>query len=159
MIEDIKSIISAPEIEISYRNNVKPKDRIKVHCSSMAFAMFLAQWDMNKIELVEQFSVMYLDRNSSCLGIATIASGGISTCQVDPKIIFGSALKARASAIIFAHNHPSGSLTPSQADIALTHKLICGGALLDVSVPDHLIITPDDYYSFADDGTMHLTCG
>lgn len=159
MIENLQSIITVPEIEISYRNNVKPNNRIKVNSSSSAYQIFLSHWDMNKIELVEQFSILLLDRNTRCLGIATIATGGISACVADPKIIFSTALKTKASGVILAHNHPSGSLTPSKADLALTQKLICGGAILDISVPDHLIITPYDYYSFADDGNMHLSLG
>ncbi len=107
---------------------------------------------MNKIELVEQFMIVLLNRGNSCLGISNISTGGISACLVDPKIVFVTVLKARASSVILAHNHPSGNLKPSLADIELTKKLKEGGALLDVSVLDHLIVTPFSYYSFADDG-------
>ena len=107
---------------------------------------------MNRIELVEQFKILLLDRSNSCLGISHISTGSISGCLVDPKIIFATVLKARASSVILAHNPPSGNLQPSQADIELTKKLKAGGALLDVAVLDHLIVTPFSYYSFADDG-------
>lgn len=74
--------------------------------------------------------------------------------MVDPKLIFASALAANASAIILAHNHPSGNLKPSQVDIQLTRKLVNGGKLLDISIYDHLIITYDGYTSFSEEGIL-----
>lgn len=146
------SLFAVTQVELVYRNKVKPADRPKLVDSASAYDVLLNAWDINKIELVEQFTILLLDRGSSCLGISHISTGGVSTCLVDPKIVFATVLKARASSVILAHNHPSGNLTPSPADIELTKKLKAGGALLDVSVLDHLIITPFAYYSFADNG-------
>ena len=70
------------------------------------------------------------------------------------RIIFATALKCAASSIIVAHNHPSMNLTPSEADRELTKKLREGGKLLDIKVLDHLIVTTEGYYSFADDGAI-----
>jgi len=151
----VQSLFSVTEIEIVYRNKVKPTDRPKCNTSSSAYDVLLNAWDMNKIELVEQFMILLLDRSNSVLGISNISTGGVSACLVDPKIVFGTALKARASGMILAHNHPSGNLKPSEADIQLTHRLREGGRLLDMSVLDHLIVTPRAYYSFADEG-LHL---
>ena len=72
----------------------------------------------------------------------------------DPKVIFAAAIKSAASSIILAHNHPSGNLRPSSADISLTRKIKAGGELLDIAVSDHLIISREGYYSFADEGLM-----
>lgn len=150
-----QSLFSVTEIDIVYRNRIKPTDRPKVSSASRAYDVLMNAWDMNKIELVEQFNILLLDRGNSCLGISNISTGGVSACFVDPKIVFATALKARASGLILAHNHPSGNLKPSEADIQLTRKLREGGKLLDLSVWDHLIVTPTSYYSFADDG-LHL---
>lgn len=150
----IKSLFNVAEVELTYRNLVKPADRLKVNSVASAYDILISAWDMNKIELVEQFYILLLDRGGYCLGISEIAKGGISACLVDPKIIFATALKAKASGIIMAHNHPSGTLKPSALDEALTLKLAEGGRLLDIEVKDHLIVTPQSYYSFAEYGLM-----
>ena len=151
-----QTLFSVTEVELIYRNKVNPKERPKVKSSSTAYAIFMEAWDMNKIELVEQFSILLLDRSNSCIGISNVSQGGISACIVDPKVIFATALKARASSLILAHNHPSGNLTPSKADVSITESLIAGGKLLDLSILDHLIVTPTNYYSFADDSALQL---
>lgn len=109
---------------------------------------------MNRIELVESFKIILLDRRNSCLGISEISSGGISCSTADPKIIFATALKSRASNLILAHNHPSGNIVPSNSDIAISRKLREAGKVLDINVLDHLIVTPDQYYSFANEGKL-----
>ncbi|MFT5383884.1 MAG: DNA repair protein RadC [Saprospiraceae bacterium] len=84
-----------------------------------------------------------------------ISSGGMAGTVVDAKIIFRKALEnGPASGIILAHNHPSGNLKPSQADIDITKKLKKAGETLDINVLDHLIIAGQSYYSFADDGLL-----
>lgn len=150
----MQSLFSVAEVELVYRNKIKPTDRIKITSSQNAFDVFLSAWDQNKIELVEQFYILLLDRGNLCLGISNTATGGISACVVDPKIVFATALKAKASAMIMAHNHPSGNLKPSNADIELTAKLKEAGKFLELNILDHLVITPTAYYSFADDGLM-----
>ena len=152
----IQTLFNVTEVELVYRNKVNPADRPKVTSSSSAYDILMEAWDMNKIELVEQFSILLLDRCNSCIGISTISQGGISACIVDPKIVFATALKARASSIILAHNHPSGNLKPSEADKTITKSLVAGGHILDLKVLDHLIVTPRSYYSFADEGGLCL---
>ena len=83
-----------------------------------------------------------------------IASGGVTNCTVDLKKIFSEALKGAAYGLILAHNHPSGSTTPSDADIRLTHKVREAGKLLDIEVLEHLIITADGYFSFLDNDCL-----
>lgn len=149
-----QNLFSITEVELVYRNKMKQQDRIKVAEASHAYDLLLSAWDMNKIELVEEFIILLLDRNKTCLGISKISSGGVTACVVDPKIVFATALKARACGLILAHNHPSGSIKPSMADETLTQKFKEAGKLLDISVLDHLIITPDSYFSFANDGLL-----
>ena len=74
--------------------------------------------------------------------------------MVDVRLIFAAALKSNASGIIMAHNHPSGNLTASQADRDITRKVVQAGHLLDIPVLDHVIITTEGYYSFADEGAL-----
>lgn len=88
------------------------------------------------------------------LGIVNISQGNIAATAVDSKVLFASALKANACGIILCHNHPSGEIDPSSEDISLTNKLKDGGALIDLIIMDHLIISKDTFYSFADEGLM-----
>lgn len=147
-------VFKVTEVELIYRGKTRAIDRRKITSSREAHEILKQTWDQNKIELVEQFKIILLDRRNACIGISEISTGGIAGCVADPKIIFATALKARASGIILAHNHPSGNLTPSQADIDLTKKMVQAGKLLDLSVLDHVIETKESFCSFADDGLM-----
>ncbi|HEX8061406.1 MAG TPA: DNA repair protein RadC [Cyclobacteriaceae bacterium] len=102
----------------------------------------------------EEFWVLFLSRRSKLLLKKQISSGGINSTVVDPRIIFKVAMDEKASSIILAHNHPSGSLNPSQADVDLTNKLVAAGKFLDVQVIDHLILAGKNYCSFADSGLL-----
>ncbi len=110
---------------------------------------------MNRIDLVEQVYLLLLNRRNACIGISEIASGGTAACIVDPKVVFATALKANASAIILSHNHPSHNLTPSLSDKKLTDQLASAGIFIGIPLLDHLIVTSKDYYSFADQGLMN----
>jgi DNA repair protein RadC len=106
------------------------------------------------VDHVEKFYVLLMNRNNRVLGYKLVSMGGISGTVSDPKVIFQTALKANASCLILAHNHPSGNTDPSQADIALTHKMVECGKYLDLEVLDHLVVTSEGYYSFADEGKL-----
>jgi DNA repair protein RadC len=142
------------EVELIYRHEACPEVKPYINKSEIAYEVLKASWDENRIELVEQFKIILLDFRNNCLGISEISTGGMAACLVDPKIVFATALKARASKIIGAHNHPSGSLNPSKADIEITRKLVAGGQLLDIQFEDHLILTSQGYYSLADNGLI-----
>lgn len=142
------------EIDIVYRNKVRAVDRPKIRDSRSCYDLFLSNWDMNRIELLEQFKVMFIDHSNHCMGISNISTGGITGCIADPRLIFGMALKARATRIVVAHNHPSGNLVPSKADDDLTGKLVLGGSFLEIPILDHLIVTADSYYSYADEARL-----
>jgi len=148
------SLFQVSEIEVSYRPKFKASERPKVTQSKDIYSLLYHNWDMNKMELQEQFKVVLLSRASKVLGIYEVSSGSMGGTLADPKLIFGTALKACASSIVLAHNHPSGSLTPSQADIQLTKKIKDGGQILDILVIDHLILTSESYFSFADEGLI-----
>jgi len=142
------------EVQISYRPNYKPSERPKITSSQDTYRILKASWDEGKLQFVEQFKVILLNRSNRVLGIVEVGLGGLNNTLADPKVIFAAALKASSSAIILAHNHPSGNLTPSQADINMTQKLCSGGNLLEISIYDHMIISSEGFYSFADEGLI-----
>jgi DNA repair protein RadC len=148
------NLLQVAEVEVSYRPKFKASERPKVSSSLEVYKLFINQWNRDKVELLEEFKIMLLNRNNRVLGIANISSGGVSGTLVDPKIVFSIALKGNASSIVLAHNHPSGNLKTSEADIRLTRNLVQAGLLLEIPIFDHLIITNYGYYSFADDGMM-----
>lgn len=152
----ISELYQLTEIELTYKTSRPYNERHKVESAKDAFDLFRNNWNENKIELLEQSKILLLNRAMQVLGISHISSGGTSGTVVDPKQVFAVALKANASGIILAHNHPSGSLNPSDADIKLTNRLYKAGKLLDIGVLDHLIITKDNYYSFAEAGRLGL---
>lgn len=129
------------EIDVVYKPLKEMTSRPKIMCPEDAVRLFRENWDDMKIGLIEQFKVMYLNRGNKVLGITNLSSGGIAGTVVDPKVLFVVALKVAASAVILAHNHPSGNLTPSQEDIKLTEKLEQVGKLLDICVLDHIIFS------------------
>jgi len=100
----------------------------------------------------EQFWILLLSRANKIIIKKQISAGGVSGTVVDSKIIFKTALEHLASGIILFHNHPSGNLKPSKADIDITKKLIAAGKLLDINVLDHLIIADTGYVSLVDGG-------
>lgn len=141
------------EVKLSYSHVVKAKDRIKINGSFDAEKVFRENWN-DDMDLQETFYLMLLDRSNKVLGIKEISKGGVAGTVVDPKIIFSTALKAMASSIIVAHNHPSGNLRPSETDKSLTKKIVEGGKLLTIDVLDSLILTSESYVSLADEGMM-----
>lgn len=145
------SLLQVSEISVSYRPKFRASQRPKITSSREAFDILMDKWDLDRIELQEQFKIVLLSRANRVMGIYEVSSGGISGTLADPKLIFGTALKCCACGIILVHNHPSGNLVPSQEDIALTRKLKSAADLLDIQLHDHLIICSDGYYSFADD--------
>lgn len=103
---------------------------------------------------VEEFWIIYLSKACEVIGRERLSVGGTAGTVADIKIIFQKAIENKASAIIAAHNHPSGNLKPSDADISLTKKMKESGKILDLPLLDHLIISDRGYYSFADEGAI-----
>jgi DNA repair protein RadC len=141
------------EVELNYKNKVKPSERIKISGSKDAYEVLRQLWS-DKIEYVEEFYVLFLNRANQVLAITKVSEGGTCGCLVDPKRVFQTALKVNSQSLILSHNHPSGNTRPSEADIQLTRKLKEGGLMLDIAVLDHLILTSEGYLSFADEGLL-----
>ena len=140
------------EINVSYSNT--NLDKVKVTNSQIIYDLVIKKWNLSIIELQEEVKVVLLNRANIVLGIYEMSKGGVSGTVVDIKLILGIALKCNASGIIMIHNHPSGSLTPSEADKEITKKLKEGARLLDLSLLDHLIVVKDGYLSFSDSGLI-----
>ncbi len=146
--------IQVAEIQLTYKNRVRAQDRPQIRSSRDAYTVLESNWSP-QMGLLEEFNILLLDRSNRVMGMCPISKGGISGTVVDLKIVFAAALKGRSSSIILAHNHPSGNLLPSQADINLTKKFEEAGKILELPVLDHLILSPEGgFYSFADEGLM-----
>ena len=142
------------EIQLTYKSNVKPSQRPKISGSRDAYTILKENWDLGKIEFVEQFKAMFTNRANKVLGILDVSTGGVTGTVADPRVIFAAAIKAGACGFIVAHNHPSGNLLASQSDIELTKRLKEGGKILEIQLLDHVIVTSEGYFSFADEGMI-----
>lgn len=142
------------EVKVSYQSKLQVADRPRITSSRDSESVLRANWS-DDIELLEEFNVLFLTKANTVKGIFRASRGGTSGTVVDAKIVFAAALKGMAAGLIVAHNHPSGNLQPSQADIDLTHRLRRAGEMFDLPLLDHLILAPHiGYYSFADEGTL-----
>ena len=151
-IGQVRAITILAALELGRRRNeseVLARDKIKT--SRDAYEIFKSTMGDRPYE---EFWIILLNRANKVLQKCNISEGGISGTVVDPKKIFKISLDHHASSIILGHNHPSGVVTPSEADQRITKKLRDAGAMLEVTVLDHLIIGEDSYYSFADDGAL-----
>lgn len=140
------------EIEISYKPAIANKP--KIISALDAFNELIKFFNQDTISLKEKFVVMYLNRNNRVLGIFPLSEGGLTGTVVDIRLLLSVAIKTASTAIILCHNHPSGNYIPSFADKEITGKIIEACKLLDIKVLDHLIITSDGYYSFANEGEL-----
>ena len=148
------SLFMVSEIKVSYQPKFNASERPKVSQSKDAYNILFNNWDQGRIEMTEQFFILLLNRANKVIGMTEISSGGFSGTLVDPKLVFGIALKSCASGIILCHNHPSSNLKPSQQDLAITRKLVETGKLLDLLILDHIILTKRGYFSFGDEGLL-----
>jgi DNA repair protein RadC len=142
------------EISVSYSSKIKAKERRKVSSSTDVEVILREIWNDDTIELREEFYILLLNRANQVLGWSKIATGGLTGTVCDPRIVFSIALKCLACGVILAHNHPSGNNQPSNADIQLTHRMVAGGKILEINVLDHIVLTKESIFSFADEGLI-----
>jgi DNA repair protein RadC len=141
-----------PEVKVRYTRGKQFLGTIK---ESGDVADFIRKtYGQGKVQLQEAFIVLFLNNSLEIIGYYKHSIGGITQTLVDVRIIFAVALKSLATGIILAHNHPSGSLKPSDADLQMTKKFEAAGEILQVKVYDHVIITKDQYTSFSDIGLI-----
>ena len=128
-----------------------PKQKLT---SSKLSSEFIRQFYSDDIEIYESFFILMLNRANETIGYAKLSQGGICGTIVDVKILAKFVVDSLASGIIIAHNHPSGNLQPSQADIQITNKIKEIVKLLDSILLDHIILTKESYYSLSDEGKI-----
>lgn len=151
-IGEAKAITIVAALELGRRRkDLEVDEKPKISSSKDAYQVIKA--DLLDIPH-EEFWVLILNRANRVIKKHQISQGGVAGTVADPKIIYKSALDSLASGIILAHNHPSGNLTPSQADIDLTKKLREAGKMLEIQVLDHIIVAGQKYFSFADEGML-----
>ncbi len=152
VISTLKAIQVVAIFEIGRRRNSAPPNIAqRIKCSQDAFNLIgpmLADLSF------EEFWIILVSRSNTVISTNKISQGGISGTVTDVRLILNAAVKKLASGIILAHNHPSGNLTPSEADIKITKKIKDASALLDLSVLDHIIVSSQGYLSMADDNLM-----
>jgi len=138
---------------ISLKKDPTQFERIKINSSNDS-ANYIRQFYSDDIEIYESFFILLLNRQNKTIGYAKISQGGVAGTVVDAKILLKYVVDTLASAVILCHNHPSGNLNPSTQDLDLTKKLSQAIKLVDSQVLDHIILTPDSFYSFADNGLI-----
>ncbi len=151
-IGEAKAVSIVAALELGKRRQASPtQKRITISCSRDCYMIFHPiLGDLPH----EEFWILLLNRANRVLSKKRLSSGGISGTVADSRLIFKEAIESLASSIIVCHNHPSGNRKPSHSDINLTEKLVKAGKLLEIAVLDHLIVTENGYYSFADEGRI-----
>ncbi len=152
-MDENQNIIS--EIDIVFKKKIKSSELPVITKSEEANKILRGIWS-SRIELCEEFILLLLNNANKCLGWVKISQGGLTGTVVDNKLILVTAIKTAATSIIIAHNHPSGNIKPSHADIMITRRLNECCKLLDIKLTDHIILSGDTekYYSFADEGNI-----
>jgi DNA repair protein RadC len=150
-IGEARAITIAAALELGRRRQANEVQKTKVSSSS-DIARYLQAQLRDKTH--EVFVAAFLNQANKILHIETISEGGITSTIVDTRIILKKALEQNATSIVLCHNHPSGNLKPSKADELLTQKIKQAALLLDIKVVDHVIVSEEGYYSFADDGLL-----
>lgn len=146
-----------PEIEICvrYKNPVKKSDFFCINHSDDAIEAFREIFNADTIGWREEAILLCLNRGNRVLGYYKLSSGGLTGTVVDQRMVMTIALNtAGTTSIMLAHNHPSGQLRPSPADEEVTRKIKHACDILDIRFLDHLIITEEGCYSFADNGNL-----
>lgn len=140
------------EIKVSYKNT--NHEKVKIDKSEIAYNLAIRHWDLDIIEYQEEVKLILLNRANTVLGIYDLSKGGITGTVMDVRVVLSVALKCNSTGLLLIHNHPSGNLKPSEADILITKKIKDASKLLDITLLDHLIISKDGYYSFTDEGIL-----
>lgn len=151
-IGQARAVVISSALELGRRRkNFESAKSSKIETSDSAYKIlypYLADLDH------EQFYALLLNKANKLIEVVRVSQGGVSATIADTRIILKLAIERLASSIIISHNHPSGALKPSQADIDLTNNLKAASKIIDVKLLDHIIITNDSYFSFADEGII-----
>ena len=147
-----KAIILIAAFELASRkNNCYAREKVVIRNSQSAFEIM--QPRLGPLEH-EEFWIIILNRAHKVLNTVKISQGGLTGTVIDTRMILKHALDKKATALIVCHNHPSGNIKPSEADIGITKKIRDAAELMDITLLDHLIIADRKYFSFADEGMV-----
>jgi DNA repair protein RadC len=150
-IGEAKAITIAAAMELGIRRNSEENRKFVVTHSSDVANYLRAKLEHKNYEV---FVAVYMNRSNKIQHHEVISTGGITGTVADPRIILKRALEHNATAIILCHNHPSGSLKPSKMDEELTYKIREAARYFDIQIVDHIIVSDEGYYSFADEGLL-----
>jgi len=152
-MNNTSNLQNVAEISVVYKNSNSVNKKIQIKSSidinelmQPVFSEFMSHH--------EEFWIILLSHNNSVLGVSKISQGGLAETTIDIRIILQIALKSNSSKICLCHNHPSGNLTPSTQDQQLTRTIVEAGKLMNIEVLDHLVLSDNGYYSFADCGIL-----
>ena len=144
---DFTKMYKAAEVKLTYITKVKASHRIHIQSAEDAACLFFMVWDITTIEHIEEVKMIMLNRANRVLGVAHLTKGGLNGSIIDTRVILQYAIKSNAAAIILAHNHPSGNLGASEADIRITRNVKEALKLVDIELLDHMILTYEEKYS------------
>ena len=151
-IGEAKAISIATALEIGRRKaQQEVPQKIQIRDASTAFQLLSPV--LSDLQ-TEEFWAVFLNQNNEVIHRERLTKGGIAESVVDVRVLFKTALDHFSTAVIVAHNHPSGNLKPSKADISITEKIKESGKILNITLLDHLIVSQKGYYSFADEGLL-----
>lgn len=141
-----------PKVKIKFKKGKYKSAPLK--SSTDVAEVFRLLFDKDTIGYTESAVALFVNISNEVIAWKLVSQGGIAGTVMDPRTIFVTALNVGATAFFVAHNHPSGKLKPSDADIRLTRQLSEGGQVLEIRLLDHIILTESSYYSFADNGQL-----
>ncbi|MFD2599039.1 JAB domain-containing protein [Sphingobacterium corticis] len=155
---DLKTLspVYANELMLTYHQSAMLEDGTFKHVNSpyKVSQVLRKIWNAADLVIRESFYLLCFSNAADLIGYFKVADGGIDSVMVDTRLIFSAALLCRASSIIVAHNHPSGTLKPSEADHSITARIKAGADLLGITVNDHIILTENHFYSFNEHGDL-----
>lgn len=148
---EAKAISITAALELGVRRNASGRLKTRVTRSEDIADFLRAMLEHRQKEV---FAVVFLNRNNTITHLEIISEGGLTGTVADPRVILKKALEHNATGMILCHNHPSGNRRPSKADEAITQKIKQAASLLDMMVMDHIIVSNEGYFSFADEGML-----
>ena len=147
-------LMNVCEVSVSYSPKVRASQRPQLTTSKEVYELLMKVYDSDTIELKESFKVILLNQANKVLGVHNLSSGGIDGTYADVRSILQIAILTNAVGIIISHNHPSGNTTPSLNDKRLTTAIKQACEIMNIRLTDHIIVTPESYYSFGDEGDL-----
>lgn len=141
-------------LSLKYSEEVRQSEMHKITSSLEASEILRKCYNQDTFFMQEQFIILMLNQSNKVIGFYPLSRGGLTSTVVDLRLIFSTAINSFATALIISHNHPSGNRQPSKSDEIITKKIKDAGELLDIKLFDHIILTDESYFSFADEGIL-----